>query len=84
VSDGPATWQFLLCPVLIYMDPLLVAGRRRKKIDTILGDLNPFAHSNLGANRSLELAEVTEDAHAESLRVHLSLVRSSFQECWSG
>ena len=65
MSDGLAAGQLLLCPVLVDMDPLLVAGRLRKTVDAILGDLNPFADADLGANRSLEFAEVAEDAHVE-------------------
>src|ERR1700730_243842 len=52
------------------MDPLLVAGRLRKKVDAILSDFNPFAGANLGANRRLEFAEVAEVAHVEPLHVH--------------
>src|SRR5712671_2596952 len=62
-SDGLATRQLFFCPVMVDMNPLLIAGRLRKAVDTILGDFNPFAGPDLGANRRLEFTEVAEDAH---------------------
>ena len=40
--------------ILVDMDPLVVAGRLRKEIDALLGDIDPFTNPELGANRSLE------------------------------
>src|SRR6476619_4802377 len=45
------------------MDPLLVAGRLGKAIDTILRDFDPFAGTDLGTNCGPEFAEFAEDAH---------------------
>src|SRR5260370_34964995 len=63
MGDGPATRQLFFRPVLVDMDPLLVAGRVGKAIDTILRDLNPFAGSDLGADGRFEFTEVAEDTH---------------------
>ena len=61
VRDGLATRQLFPGAVLVDMEPLLVTGRLRKAVDAILSDFNPFAGSDLGANRSLEFTEVTKD-----------------------
>src|SRR5260370_42289838 len=63
MGDGPATRPLSFRPVLVDMDPLLVAGRLGKAIDTILSDLNPFAGSDLGADGRFEFTEVAEDPH---------------------
>ena len=82
MSDGLAAREFLCCPVLVDVDPLLVAARLRKAVDTILGDFNPFADADLGASRSLQFAEVAEDAHVGAPRTASRSIRSSFPERW--
>jgi hypothetical protein len=66
VSDGDAARKLRFRPVLVDMDPLIIAGRLRKQVDAVLGDIDPFAGSDLGANRRLEFTEVAEDARVGS------------------
>src|SRR5687767_1993271 len=63
MGDGGAAGQFLLGALLIDMNPLLVAGRFREEVDPLLRYLDPFAHADLGADGSFDLAEVAEDTH---------------------
>jgi hypothetical protein len=85
VSDGLAARQFIFCPVPGDMDPLLVAGRVRKAVDTILSDFTPLVGPDLGANRSPEFTEVAEDAHVESSNVHDGWSDPHFRNgCWNG
>ena len=42
MGDGDATRKLLFCPILIDVDRLIVAGRLRKKVDALLGDIDPF------------------------------------------
>src|SRR4051794_12745830 len=72
VSDGDATRKLLFRPVLVDVDPLIVAGRLRKEVDALLGDIDPLACADLAANRRLELTEVAEDAHVRSSCLHSS------------
>src|SRR5258706_13798564 len=78
MGDGPATRQLLFARDLVEMDPLLIAGRLGKAIDTILSDLNPFAGSDLGADRRFEFTEVAEDAHV-GFPSNVTLVWSDLQ-----
>ena len=50
----PAAGKLFPGPVLVDMDPLLVAGRFREAVDTILRDLDPVAGADLGADGGLE------------------------------
>ena len=53
----------LLRPLLVDMDPLLVTGRFRELVDTVLGDLDPLADADLGADGRPDFVEIVEYPH---------------------
>src|SRR6201999_3654450 len=79
VRDGLAARHLLFGPVLVDMDPLLVAGRFRELGDAILRDVDPVARPDFGADRCLDLVEAVEYPHGHLLRI-AGRVRSSFPE----
>src|SRR5579871_3017083 len=72
VSDGLAAGEFGSGPILINVNPLLVAGCFRKGVDTSLRDLDPFADAHLGADGRLDVVESVEYPHDRRLRVRFS------------
>jgi hypothetical protein len=63
VRDGAAAGKLLLCTLLVDMNPLLVAGRLRETVDTVLGDLNPVVDTDLGARGRFDFVEAIEYPH---------------------
>ena len=73
MGDGGAAGQLFLRALLVDMDPLLVAGRFRELVDSLLRDFNPVAHTDFGADGGFDFVEVAEYPHVRCL------VRSSFR-----
>ena len=49
MCDGFAARQFLLRPILVDVDPLLITRGFSEFIDAVLSDLDPFAGADFGA-----------------------------------
>src|SRR6185295_13956267 len=64
VGNGAAAGQLLFRALLVDVNPLLVAGRFRELVDSLLRDLDPVACADLSADGGFDLVEGAEDTHA--------------------
>src|SRR6267378_3764903 len=63
MRDGLTTRRLACGAFRVDMNPLLVAGRLGELVDAVLGDLDPVADADLGADSGLELIEIVEHSH---------------------
>jgi hypothetical protein len=65
VRDGCAERRLGAGPIGIDMDPLVIAGRIRKRVDAVLRDQEPAARRDLAPDQSGEVRQC-DDGHAGS------------------
>src|SRR4051794_21669216 len=53
--------------LFVNVNPLFITGRFCEPVDAVLGNLDPIADPDFGANRRLEFVEITKVAHFMAL-----------------